>query len=327
MPWLIVLFLAGIVVSAGATEPVETSSDEGPVLVAVSLAVLDVSGVDDTLQQFSANLFYRIEWTDQSLKHDGPGVRHVPLDEVWNPRLAIANELSLKETLPQTVEVTPDGHVVCFQRVVGTLAQSMDLRGFPFDRQTFSVRFAAVGYSPEQVALIVSRDRAVMLNDDWSVANWTLVDWEISNRTFAPAPGLPTLPGIELTMNMKRGSAYFIFKVILPLILIVAMSWIVFWISPELMSSQISVAVTSMLTLIAYRFMVDGLVPRVSYFTRLDLFILGGTLLVFLTLIISVLTGVLARKERHDSAERVDRICRISFPVLFAGLTIWSLLL
>ena len=73
--------------------------------------------------------------------------------------------------------------------------------------------------------------------------------------------------------------------------------------------------------------MVDGLVPRVSYFTRLDLFILGSTLLVFLTLIVSVWTGILARRERPDAADRMDRICRISFPVVFAGLTIWSLVL
>lgn len=316
-----------MVVSAGASDPVPPATETGPVPVQVSLVVLDVSGIDDTLQQFSANLFVRAEWTDPSQIHDGPGVRHVPLDEVWNPRLEIANELLLRETLPDTVQVSPDGHAVYFQRVVGTLAEAMDLHDFPFDRQTFSVRFAAVGYTAEEVALIVSRDRAAMLDHDWSVANWTLIDWEIKDTAFTLAPGLPTLPGMELTMTMERGSAYFLFKVILPLILIVAMSWIVFWISPELMSSQISVAVTSMLTLIAYRFMVDGLVPRVSYFTRLDLFILGGTLLVFLTLIISVLTGVLARKERHESADRIDRVCRICFPVLFLGLTIWSLLL
>jgi hypothetical protein len=36
-----------------------------------------------------------------------------------------------------------------------------------------------------------------------------------------------------------------------------------------------------MLTLIAYRFSIGELVPKVAYLTRLDYFILGSTLMVF----------------------------------------------
>jgi cadmium resistance protein CadD (predicted permease) len=114
---------------------------------------------------------------------------------------------------------------------------------------------------------------------------------------------------------------------ILPLVLIVAMSWIVFWISPEMAATQISVSVTSMLTLIAYRFMVDALVPRVSYLTRLDLFILGATLLVFFTLIQAVGATKLAKEGRLPLAEMIDRRCRIIVPVVFVGWFFWSLVL
>ena len=41
----------------------------------------------------------------------------------------------------------------------------------------------------------------------------------------------------------------YISKIILPLLLIVGMSWLVFWIDPELAGPQISIAVTPMLTL------------------------------------------------------------------------------
>ena len=46
-----------------------------------------------------------------------------------------------------------------------------------------------------------------------------------------------------------------------------------------------------MLTLIAYRFTIDSLVPKVSYMTRMDQFILTGSVLVFLTLIQTLITG------------------------------------
>jgi hypothetical protein len=57
-------------------------------------------------------------------------------------------------------------------------------------------------------------------------------------------------------------------KVILPLILIVAMSWIVFWIDPEESGIQISVAITTMLTLIAYRFAVGADLPKFTSWGR-----------------------------------------------------------
>ncbi|MFV2073735.1 MAG: hypothetical protein ACC742_13935, partial [Thermoanaerobaculales bacterium] len=43
--------------------------------------------------------------------------------------------------------------------------------------------------------------------------------------------------------------------------IIVFMSWVVFWIDPRHVGPRISVAVTSMLTLIAYRFLLGQLLP------------------------------------------------------------------
>jgi hypothetical protein len=45
------------------------------------------------------------------------------------------------------------------------------------------------------------------------------------------------------------------------------MSWAVFWIHPRQGSSQINIAVISMLTLIAYRLAVDSQLPRLPYTT------------------------------------------------------------
>jgi len=51
------------------------------------------------------------------------------------------------------------------------------------------------------------------------------------------------------------------------------------------------VGATAVLTLIAYRFTLDSLIPRVSYLTRLDIFILGATVLVLLARVAST-TGL-----------------------------------
>jgi gamma-aminobutyric acid receptor subunit beta len=95
------------------------------------------------------------------------------------------------------------------------------------------------------------------------------------------------------------------------------MSWAVFWIDPINASSQVSIAVTSMLTLIAYRFAIDSQLPRLPYMTRLDVFILASTLLVFLSLVEVVATIILDNTQNKKRAVRIDRYCRVIFPGVF----------
>lgn len=121
--------------------------------------------------------------------------------------------------------------------------------------------------------------------------------------------------------------SYYIGKVIIPLVLIVAMSWIVFWLDPKETGTSISVGITAMLTLIAYRFAVGTDLPKVEYMTRLDLFILGSSILVFASLIQVVVTSSLAKSNRLFEARKIDVWCRGLFPVVFVLITLETLLL
>jgi len=120
--------------------------------------------------------------------------------------------------------------------------------------------------------------------------------------------------GYIFEFTASRNVQFYILKVILPLVLIVIMSWAVFWIHPKQASSQISVAVTSMLTLIAYRFAVDSQLPRLPYMTCLDAFILTSTILVFFSLIEVLVTTILNDNHQTQRARRIDRYCRVIFP-------------
>ena len=96
---------------------------------------------------------------------------------------------------------------------------------------------------------------------------------------------------------------------------------------PAESGTDISVAVTSMLTLIAYRFAIGTFLPVISYLTRLDLFILGSTLLVFFSLVEVVVTSNLARKKRMELAYTIDRISCWAFPIAFFCLIFQTLYL
>jgi cadmium resistance protein CadD (predicted permease) len=130
-------------------------------------------------------------------------------------------------------------------------------------------------------------------------------------------------PGIEIAgyaveFAAERRAQHYVLKVILPLVLIVLMSWAVFWIDASLTAPRVTVAITSMLTLIAYRFAVGADVPKLPYLTLLDRFILASSILVFLCFVEVVVTTTLALRNRGDAAHAIDRRARWIFPSAFS---------
>jgi hypothetical protein len=130
---------------------------------------------------------------------------------------------------------------------------------------------------------------------------------------------------VVLTLDVKRHTGFFTLKVIFPLILIVAMSWLVFWIDPSMAATQISVSVTAMLTLIAYRFSIGELVPKLAFLTRLDYFVLGSTVLIFLSLMEVVYTSYLSGAGQLEKARAVDFHARWIMPSLFVAIILETL--
>ena len=117
--------------------------------------------------------------------------------------------------------------------------------------------------------------------------------------------------------DARRHLGFFVGKGYVSVAIIVFMSWIVFWIDPQAVAPRISVSVTSMLTLVAYRFLLGGDLPKISYLTRLDYFLLGTTIVVFLSLIEVTWTSTLSSRGKAEAARRIDRCSRWVFPAVF----------
>jgi hypothetical protein len=72
------------------------------------------------------------------------------------------------------------------------------------------------------------------------------------------------------------------------------------------------------LTLIAFLFSLNAILPRLSYLTRLDLFVLASLALVFLAFLQAVATAALTASDRAGLATAIDRKARWLFPAFFA---------
>lgn len=289
-----------------------------------SIFVTDIDEVNSADQSFVANMYVEFKWHDPRLASADNASRNISIAEAWHPRIQIINQQHLFKTFPELFEVSSDGHVTYRQRYWGSFSQPFNLREFPWDSQQLEIQFVAVGYNSDEVLFVQSPTEPSGLADKLSVTEWAVSSWVAEAMVYLPTKYVEPLSGFQFVVYADRDVIYYIIKIILPLLMIVSMSWLVFWINPEESGSQISVAITSMLTLIAYRFSIGELVPKVSYLTRLDYFILGSTLMVFLTLLLVIITSNLAKSNQTQLALRIDRWSRIIFPSLLIVITFFA---
>ena len=323
----LVLFAMSIRLAQSAEAPAligRPTADSGPTQISVEIWFVDIHGIDSAQQTFTADVAVVLRWKDSRLAHTSGGVVHYALDQIWHPRVVIVNETnSVSRKLPESADVEPDGTVTYRQRYVGSFTQALRLKSFPFDKQTFRLHLVAIRFTPEEVQFVPDQkwveaglNEAAGISPSITLPDWTVEKWKVRSVNYSLVPGVE-YSGYALQFIASRNVRSYILKAILPLVLIVMMSWAVFWIDPIHSNSQISIAVTSMLTLIAYRFAIDSQLPRLPYMTCLDAFILTSTLLVFFTLIEVLVTTILETDRFTDRAKRIDRYCRMIFPVIF----------
>src|SRR3954470_4073837 len=328
---LLVLFGMSIQFARGAEMPAvidRPGAEDGPTRVSIGIWMVDITSIDSAQQSFTAEVALVLGWKDFRLTHSGNGVVGYPLDPVWHPRVAIVNETnSVSRKFPDIVEVEPDGTVNYRQRYAGAFSQPLRLRSFPFDRQTFHVELVAVRYGTNEVQFVPDEDwinhglkHAGGIAPSITLPDWTIENWNTRSLGYALAPGFE-YSGYVFEFTATRNVSHYILKVMFPLVLIVIMSWAVFWMDPIHSNSQVSIATTSMLTLIAYRFATDNQLPRLPYMTRLDAFILMGTVLIFFSLIEVIRTTILETNHRARLAKTIDRYCQLIFPAIFATAT------
>lgn len=310
------MLLWGLTPTVVLAEGRPVPDDGGPTELRFAVGVLDVDEINDANQNFTVNVFALVRWDDPRQAHSGSGIVSKPLSEVWSPKLIFLNRQKIWSSLGDTVEISPEGEVTLRQQFWGDFSQPLNLRNFPFDTQTFAIQIVSAG--AEQMGdLNFVNDSALesFVTDAYSVADWKIVGHETDTSELRLRNGVST-HSFVLRFTAERLSNHYMVKVIAPLLMIVLLSWVVFWLNPSEGGSQLGVAVTSFLTMIAYHVALNSKLPEISYLTRLDLFVFSGTILVFLAMIEVVVTTGLAQKGKIELAYSLDRVCRFIFPVL-----------
>ena len=212
----------------------------------------------------------------------------------------------------------PDGTIVNRARLEAVIRAPLDFREFPFDGQNLPIEVESYAFDAGEVQLVVNREFSGF-DHHFEMPEWVVkgVDAQIvehhrpqERRDFSR---------MEYMVNVERQNGYYLWKVLLPVVLIVAISWVVFWMSSDQLGRRAGISSTGMLTVIAYQFIIAGSLPRFPYLTVLDKIVLLALVLIALTMF----ENLIGAQMEHESRLRVDRFCRVVFPlVMFSALGI-----
>ena len=287
-----------------------------PTIVRTGIRAVDIREINDVDQTITIDLAIRRVWTDQRLSHL-EGCR-LPRDSIWFPEFILTNSGRIFERWPSKVSIGPGGTITHLQRISGTIASYHSLHDFPFDNQSISIHLMPLEHDPGNVRLALDEE-FTGIGQPLNISDWVIEGYDASIVETELLAFGETRASLEFSVNATRIRAFWLWKVILPLSLIVFMSWCVFWIDPVRFGSQIGLSATSMLTIIAFIFATTNMLPPLGYFTRLDVFIAGATVTVFLALLVSLATSYFVSIDKREKATRLDGICRFVFPIAFAA--------
>ncbi len=286
--------------------------------VEVSIFVLDIEEIDNLKQDFTADFLVLTRWKDARLAGDE---RKEYIEDIWSPNIEVLNGRNLKELFPQNVEIDKEGNVQYRQRYYGNMSSQLDLKKFPFDTQTLTISLVSVSFEPSELDLSFNADRSGRM-EYFSSTDWDIGAGEGSASIFKSTTSSLNQaefirPMIKYNFPAKRHIFFYLWKVILPLLIIVFMSWAIFYIDPIHVGPQLGLAATSILTLIAFLFSLGRILPPIAYLTKIDFFVYSSLAMVFLAFGEAVLTMHLGGIGEIDKAKRIDKKARFIFPMLY----------
>ena len=318
---------------------------DSPFITYVHLEVEDINKIDGKNMVFESFFSLWIHWIDpriiEALKRlDKYEETEKPAwlcdyqpDTLWGKERRVFDptiEFFNRKTKPnfQTglvdwVDIFSNGTIETRLRDSATfMAKNFDLRKFPFDSQKLT--FELYSEYPSTIVSLEAEDTMEEYkntlyefegDEGITIPGWKLTAVEYETYEYVDTDNFP-YKGFLLHLNVERISSFYIYKIILPIMFIWAISWSVFWVRGSQLDAKVNVTIVCLLALIAYNFIIDEDLPKLSYLTFLDSFILLSYFFTGIATILCVYSYVRHVKSGKDLTI-IDEYAHFLGPLLY----------
>eukprot|EP00929_Paragymnodinium_shiwhaense_P052831 TRINITY_DN26458_c0_g1_i3.p1 TRINITY_DN26458_c0_g1~~TRINITY_DN26458_c0_g1_i3.p1 ORF type:complete len:365 (+),score=49.72 TRINITY_DN26458_c0_g1_i3:70-1164(+) len=285
-------------------KPVEISRN-----VDLHFHFFSISDIDTASETFRVRMYVRATWVEPTLVPGQP----LP-EDVWKPELMYMNVASPPvieyESLDEFSELAPgEGKGVVLQwksRIFATFREKFELEAFPFDTQALSI----VVSTKQRKTNLLEDDKKSVLRDEYSV----LPEWTVSGPFVAPVKSYHST--LRVSLLAARRWPYYAINLYFPLWALTCLCFPVFAVEAADIGTRIELTLAIVLASIAYKLTLAQTLPRISYVTMADAYVLGSFAFTCVVVVGMAYTSV-AVVENETARQKLDVAVRNSFAVVF----------
>jgi hypothetical protein len=182
------------------------------------------------------------------------------------------------------------------------IKNDFDLRNFPFDKQRVVFNFSET----KDIDVYINASDSVysnldMLMNEKLINGWKLVDYRVVGENYQEQRFYEDvyLNALNIILEIERESSYYVYKIILPIVLILMVCWSVMWITPKELEARLTVTIVCLLSLIAYNFVIDSEIPKLEYLTTMDWIIFTSYIFATIPNFLCIISHKLYKKNKN----------------------------
>jgi len=312
--------------TAVSQDPKAPPNASGPTRVGASIHVLELREIDPIQGSYVLRGYLRASWCDPRQAFDraaeGADERiyiaaaaNEVLERIWTLGGFPVNQVDEVRITERILRIRFDGTIEQDANLVVRLAARFDLRRFPFDEQILKLEIESFAHSSLRVQL-VSDARRTGFDPAFQLPEWEIAAATGSVSQVSVVRSSEPFSRYTLRITIARKPGFYLWKVLLPLIIIVALSWSVFWMPDEKFATRSRITATGVLTVVAYQFGFGADLPRIGYLTLLDKTMIFSFGLLAISMLESLLISPM-QSAAPERALRIDKLSRALFPLVY----------
>ena len=308
-------------VLSGDARPEGSPVVREPIEVQIGVKLEQITDVDQLSEKYNAVAELRMEWQDPSLAFNPEDcqcqfrtftgdsfVTFADEREILLPGFTLLNQQGNRWTQNEDVVVFPDGRAASLERFTTDFqAPLFDFTKFPFDEQQLYIQVESL--PPDEFFIYNDAEHLSGIGELLGEEEWFIISSETQ---------VTSEEGHDnywLIFNISRHLNFYIFRILLPIGLIVVVTWFTFFLRD--FTRRIEVSSATLLTLVAFNFTIANNIPRLGYLTFMDAVLIGSFVVTVITVLFNVYLRRLEVKDRGELALRIDRIAIWIYPLLY----------